>query len=308
LVMTDKMKKISCKKLFGVDMADVPAFADKSEYVPDIDENYNFQADVTRALLAGFKHNKRVLLHGYHGTGKSTHIEQVAARLNWPCVRINLDSNITRMDLIGRDAIILRDGKQVTEFKEGLLPWALQHGVALVFDEYDAGRPDVMFVLQRILEDKGKLTLLEQGRVITPHPDFRLFATANTIGQGDMAGIYHGTQPLNQGQLDRWHIVVRMDYINPKNEEKIIAAKVKSVDKIVVKQMVALANLVRAAFKDGDLSVTISPRTVIIWAENIEIFGDIKQAFKLTFLNKCDEMEYPLINELYQRCFDDEIL
>jgi cobaltochelatase CobS len=296
----------SARKLFGlsVDM-EVPGFSARTELVPEIDAAYRFDPDTTLAILAGFVHNRRVLVQGYHGTGKSTHIEQIAARLNWPCVRINLDSHVSRIDLIGRDAIVLKDGKQITEFREGLLPWAFQHPAALVFDEYDAGRPDVMFVIQRVLEVDGKMTLLDQNKVLYPHPAFRLFATANTIGLGDTTGLYHGTQPINQGQLDRWNIVVTLNYLKPAEEEAIVAAKVPSVSKDKAQTMVALANLTRQAFVNGDLSVVMSPRTVITWAENTAIFGDLRTAFRLSFFNRCDTAEQPILAELYQRCFDE---
>jgi cobaltochelatase CobS len=288
-----------------------PAFSQRTEHVPEIDEAYRFDPETTLAILAGFAHNRRVLIQGYHGTGKSTHIEQVAARLNWPCLRINLDSHISRIDLIGKDAIVLRDGVQVTEFREGLLPWALQHPVALVFDEYDAGRPDVMFVIQRVLEVEGRLTLLDQNKVIRPHPAFRLFATANTVGLGDTTGLYHGTQQLNQGQLDRWNIVATLNYLPHEDETKIVVAKVPSYDtdegRKTVANMVSLADLTRAGFIAGDISTVMSPRTVITWAENARIFKDVGFAFRLTFLNKCDEVERATVAEYYQRCFDREL-
>jgi len=304
---------ISAKKIFGVepDMK-VPAFkgrtkANHSDNIPEIDKAYQFDNDTTQAILSGFAFNRRVLIQGYHGTGKSSHIEQVAAKLNWPLVRINLDGHVSRIDLIGRDAIVLKGGKQVTEFKEGIIPWAMENGIALVFDEYDAGRPDVMFVLQRILEMDGKLVLTEQNKVISPHPAFRIFATANTVGLGDASGLYHGTNPINQGQMDRWNIVARLDYLAAKKEEEIVLAKVPSFNntkgKKAVKSMVVLANLIREAFKNGDISVTISPRTIITWAENVDIFGDIEKSFRLAFLNKCDDSEKPVIAELYQRTF-----
>ncbi|MBV8939684.1 MAG: AAA family ATPase [Alphaproteobacteria bacterium] len=286
----------------------VPAFSTKEEHVPELDPAYCFEPETTRAILAGFMHNRRVLVQGYHGTGKSTHIEQVAARLNWPCVRINLDSHISRIDLIGRDIITLRDGRQVTEFQEGMLPWALSRPAALVFDEYDAARPDVMFVLQRVLEAAGKLTLLDQNRVITPHPQFRLFATTNTIGLGDAAGIYHGTSPINQGQMDRWHIVAQLNYLPEEQETRVVSAKVPNADKAEIARMIAMANLTRQGFIAGDISTVMSPRTVIAWAENRGIFGDIHTAFRLTFLNKCDESERVIIAEYYQRCFDVDLL
>ena len=304
---------VNARKVFGVDVdMDIPAFSQADERVPDIDPAYVFDPDTTMAILAGFAHNRRVMVQGYHGTGKSTHIEQVAARLNWPCIRINLDAHISRIDLVGRDAIVLKDGQQVTEFKEGLLPWALQHPVALVFDEYDAGRPDVMFVIQRVLESSGRLTLLDQSRVIRPHPAFRLFATANTIGLGDTTGLYHGTQQINQAQMDRWSIVSTLNYLPHDHEVNIVAAKVKSFGKDkggreTVSKMVPVADLTRAAFMNGDLSTVMSPRTVITWAENAEIFGDLAFAFRVTFLNKCDELERPLVAEHYQRAFGVEL-
>jgi cobaltochelatase CobS len=303
--------KVSVRQLFSLDTdLQVPAFSKAGEHVPEIDDAYRFDHDTTLAILAGFAHNRRVLVQGYHGTGKSTHIEQVAARLNWPCIRVNLDSHISRIDLIGKDAIVLKDGKQVTEYREGLLPWALQHACALVFDEYDAGRPDVMFVIQRVLEVEGKLTLLDQNRVIHPHPAFRLFATANTVGLGDTTGLYHGTQQINQGQMDRWNIVATLNYLPEEAEAAIVLAKVPSFAKKAdkVKAMVALAGLTRQAFVQGDISTVMSPRTVISWAENAEIFdGDLATAFRLSFLNKCDEAERPAIAELYQRCLNEEL-
>ncbi|MBC8049804.1 MAG: cobaltochelatase subunit CobS [Chitinophagales bacterium] len=304
---------VSVRQLFGFDANfDVPAFSQTSEYVPEADPDYQFNRETTLAVLAGFAFNRRVMVQGYHGTGKSTHIEQVAARLNWPCVRINLDSHISRIDLVGKDAIVIRDGLQVTEFREGILPWALQSNTALVFDEYDAGRPDVMFVIQRVLEVAGKLTLLDQSRVIHPHPSFRLFATTNTIGLGDTSGLYHGTQQINQGQMDRWSIVSTLNYLPHDEEAKIVLAKAKSFNKSeakrkIVSNMVRVADLTRSAFINGDLSTVMSPRTVITWAENAEIFGDVGFAFRLTFLNKCDELERPLVAEFYQRCFGEEL-
>ena len=299
---------VSVRELFGIDSdMKTPAFSQRSDYVPLVDTAYRFDHDTTLAILAGFARNRRVMVQGYHGTGKSTHIEQVAARLNWPCIRINLDSHVSRIDLVGKDAIVLRDGQQVTEFREGLLPWALQHPCALVFDEYDAGRPDVMFVIQRVLEVEGKLTLLDQNRVIHPHPAFRLFATANTIGLGDTTGLYHGTQPINQGQMDRWNIVVALNYLPQEAEVEIVCAKLPHLadakGKQLVAQMVALAELTRQGFIQGDLSTVMSPRTVINWAENVAIFGDVATAFRLSFLNKCDEAERPIVAEYYQRCF-----
>ena len=305
--------KVSVRQVFGIDSdLEVPAYSTPNEHVPDLDPDYLFNREVTLAILAGFKHNRRVMIQGYHGTGKSTHIEQVAARLNWPCVRVNLDSHVSRIDLVGRDAIVLRDGKQVTEFKEGILPWALQTNTALVFDEYDAGRPDVMFVIQRVLEVSGKLTLLDQSRVIRPHPAFRLFATTNTIGLGDTSGLYHGTQQINQGQMDRWSIVCTLNYLPHDDEVNIVLQKVKAFTKSDAKRktvanMVRVAELTRNAFINGDLSTVMSPRTVITWAENAEIFGDIGFAFRLTFLNKCDELERPLVAEFYQRCFGEDL-
>ncbi|HMB10139.1 cobaltochelatase subunit CobS [Saliniramus sp.] len=305
--------KISVRKAFGIDSdLEVPAYSKGDSYVPDYDPDYLFDKQTTLAILAGFAYNRRVMVTGYHGTGKSTHIEQVAARLNWPCVRINLDSHVSRIDLVGKDAIVLKDGKQITEFRDGILPWAYQHNVALVFDEYDAGRPDVMFVIQRVLESSGRLTLLDQSRVIRPHPAFRLFATANTIGLGDTSGLYHGTQQINQAQMDRWSIVTNLNYLPHDNEVEIILSKVKSFAKTdegrdSVSKMVRLADLTRNAFINGDLSTVMSPRTVIIWAENAEIFNDIGFAFQLTFLNKCDELERSLVAEFYQRCFGEEL-
>lgn len=303
---------VKVRDVFGLDTKlEVPAFSVASEHVPLCDPAYRFDYDTTMAVLAGFAHNRRVMVQGYHGTGKSTHIEQIAARLNWPCIRINLDSHISRIDLIGKDAIVLREGKQVTEYKEGLLPWALQRACALVFDEYDAGRPDVMFVIQRVLEVEGKLTLLDQNRVLRPHPAFRLFATANTVGLGDTTGLYHGTQQINQGQMDRWNIVTTLNYLPQKEEAAIVAAKVPSFateeGRADIAAMVALANLTRAAFMNGDISTVMSPRTVMSWAENTQIFGDKALAFRLSFLNKCDEAERPILAEFYQRCMDSEL-
>ena len=299
---------VNARETFGVDSdMQVPAFSVRTEHVPDIDPSYRFDKDTTLAILAGFAFNRRVMIQGYHGTGKSTHIEQVAARLNWPCIRINLDSHVSRIDLIGKDAIVLKDGLQVTEFREGLLPWALQRPVALVFDEYDAGRPDVMFVIQRVLEASGRLTLLDQNKVIHPHPAFRLFATTNTIGLGDTTGLYHGTQQINQGQMDRWSIVTTLNYLSHDAEEEIVAAKVPGFDRKTISAMVRLADMTRNAFVAGDLSTVMSPRTVITWAQNAEIFGDIGFAFRLTFLNKCDELERASVAEFYQRCFGEEL-
>ena len=305
--------EVLVKDVFGFDNdMKVPAFTQACEYVPDFDENYLFDEQTTMAILAGFAHNRRVMIQGYHGTGKSTHIEQVAARLNWPCVRINLDSHVSRIDLVGKEAIVLRDGKQVTEFQEGILPWALQNPVALVFDEYDAGRPDVMFVIQRVLEVAGKLTLLDQNKVIRPHPFFRLFATTNTIGLGDTSGLYHGTQQINQGQMDRWNIVSSLNYLPHEQEVDIMLAKEKAYQtkqgKEQIAAMVRVADLTRAAFINGDISTVMSPRTVLTWAQNAEIFGgDISFAFQVTFLNKCDELERPTVAEFYQRCFGDDL-
>src|SRR5689334_3656978 len=304
--------KISVRQVFGIDTdLEVPAYSQNEEHVPDLDPDYIFDRETTLAILAGFARNRRVMVTGYHGTGKSTHIEQVAARLNWPCVRINLDSHVSRIDLVGKDAIVLQEGKQITEFKDGILPWALQNNVALVFDEYDAGRPDVMFVIQRVLELSGKLTLLDQRRVIRPHPAFRLFSTANTIGLGDTSGLYHGTQQINQGQMDRWSIVVTLNYLPHDKEVDIVLAKAKSwnteAGRKTVGAMVRVAELTRNAFMNGDLSTVMSPRTVITWAENAEIFGDIGTAFALSFLNKCDELERGLIAEFYQRCFGEDL-
>jgi cobaltochelatase CobS len=289
----------------------VPAYSEASDYVPDLDSDYHFDFETTIAILAGFAFNRRVMVQGYHGTGKSTHIEQVAARLNWPCIRVNLDSHISRIDLVGRDAIVLRDGVQVTEFREGMLPWALQHATALVFDEYDAGRPDVMFVIQRVLEVEGKLTLLDQNRVIRPHPHFRMFATANTVGLGDTTGLYHGVQQINQGQMDRWNIVVALNYLEHQEEVKIIQAKSPHLQDTVgaetASKMVRMAELTRNGFMSGDLSTVMSPRTVITWAENARIFNDRALGFRLTFLNKCDESERAVVAEYYQRVFGEEL-
>jgi cobaltochelatase CobS len=303
---------VSVRQTFGLDSdMQVPAFSQATEHVPDVDEAYRFDRDTTLAILAGFAYNRRVMVQGYHGTGKSTHIEQVAARLNWPCIRVNLDSHISRIDLIGKDAIVLREGMQITEYKEGILPWALQHPTALCFDEYDAGRPDVMFVIQRILEVEGKLTLLDQNRVIRPHPAFRLFATANTVGLGDTTGLYHGTQQINQGQMDRWNIVATLNYLPHDEEVKIVLAKAPAYDtddgRRTISAMVALADLTRAGFINGDLSTVMSPRTVITWAENARIFNDVAFAFRVTFLNKCDEVERTTVAEYYQRCFGTEL-
>lgn len=303
---------VSARQVFGLDNdMTVPAFSQPNEYVPDIDEAYRFDHDTTMAILAGFKYNRKVMIQGLHGTGKSTHIEQVAARLNWPCIRVNLDSHISRIDLIGKDAIVIRDGKQVTEFREGILPWALQTATALVFDEYDAGRPDVMFVIQRVLEAEGKMTLLDQNRVIRPHAAFRLFSTANTIGLGDTTGLYHGTQQINQGQMDRWNLVATLNYLEHDEETAIVLAKVPEYDtedgRRTVDKMVRVAELSRNGFQSGDVSTVMSPRTVITWAENAKIFGDVGFAFRVTFVNKCDDMERPLVAEYYQRAFGEDL-
>ncbi|NBB82855.1 MAG: cobaltochelatase subunit CobS [Alphaproteobacteria bacterium] len=304
---------VSVRQTFGLDIdMQVPAFSQADEHVPDLDPTYRFDKETTLAILAGFAHNRRVMIQGYHGTGKSTHIEQVAARLNWPCLRVNLDSHISRIDLIGKDAIVLKDGKQVTEYREGILPWALQHACALVFDEYDAGRPDVMFVIQRVLEVEGKMTLLDQNKVIRPHRAFRLFATANTIGLGDTTGLYHGTQQINQGQMDRWNIVATLNYLPHDDEVQIVLSKLPGYDtaegRDQISAMVRVADLTRAGFINGDISTVMSPRTVITWAENAQIFGgDIGFAFRTTFLNKCDEIERPVVAEYYQRAFGTEL-
>ena len=299
---------VDVRETFGIDIDwQVPAFSQADSRVPDVDPGYVFDPDTTLAILAGFAHDRRVMVQGYHGTGKSTHIEQVAARLNWPCIRINLDAHISRIDLIGRDAIVLRDGLQVTEFREGLLPWALQHPVALVFDEYDAGRPDVMFVIQRVLEQQGKLTLLDQNRVIRPDPNFRLFATANTVGLGDTSGLYHGTQAINQGQMDRWNIVVALNYLPAETELEIVTAKNPDTDPKVLADMIKVADLTRQGFINGDISTVMSPRTVITWAQNAAIFKDVGFAFRLSFLNKCDESERMLVAEYYQRVFGTDL-
>jgi len=300
------------REVFGLDSdLEVPAFSRPTEHVPEVDAGYRFDQETTLALLAGFAYNRRVLVQGYHGTGKSTHIEQVAARLNWPCVRVNLDSHISRIDLVGKDAIVIRDGKQTTEFQEGILPWAFQSGTALVLDEYDAGRPDVMFVIQRVLEAESRLTLLDQARVLRPHPAFRLFATANTVGLGDATGLYHGTQPINQGQMDRWNIVVALNYLEEDAEVAIVLAKVPQYEnqegRKRVRAMVRLAELTRSGFMNGDISTVMSPRTLITWAENERIFEDLEFSFRVTFLNKCDELERPIIAEYYQRCFATEL-
>jgi cobaltochelatase CobS len=304
--------KISVRQVFGIDTdMEVPAYSQAEEHVPDLDPDYIFDRETTMAILAGFSRNRRVMITGYHGTGKSTHVEQVAARLNWPCVRINLDSHVSRIDLVGKDAIVLQEGKQVTEFKDGMLPWALQNNIALCFDEYDAGRPDVMFVIQRVLEVSGRLTLLDQRRVIRPHPAFRLFATANTVGLGDTSGLYHGTQQINQGQMDRWSIVTTLNYLPHDKEVDIVLSKATHYrtpeGRDIVNRMVRVADLTRNAFINGDLSTVMSPRTVITWAENADIFNDVGFAFRVTFLNKCDELERALVAEFYQRSFGKEL-
>ncbi len=303
---------VSVRQMFGIDSdMEVPAFSESEEHVPDVDDAYRFDHDTTLAILAGFAHNRRVMVQGYHGTGKSTHIEQVAARLNWPCIRVNLDSHISRIDLIGKDAIVIRDGHQVTEFREGMLPWALQNPTALVFDEYDAGRPDVMFVIQRVLEVEGKLTLLDQNRVMHPHPFFRLFSTTNTIGLGDTTGLYHGTQQINQGQMDRWNIVATLNYLPHDAEVEIVLAKAPEYatddGREIVNGMVEMADLTRTGFINGDISTVMSPRTVITWAENAQIFGDIGFAFRVTFLNKCDEIERAVVAEYFQRSMGQDL-
>ena len=303
---------ISVREVFGIDSdMMIKGFAEKGDRVPEIDPTYKFDPDTTLAILAGFSHNRRVMIQGYHGTGKSTHIEQVAAHLNWPAVRVNLDSHISRIDLIGKDAIKLREGKQVTEFHEGILPWALRNPVAIVFDEYDAGRADVMFVIQRVLEHDGKLTLMDQNEIITPHPQFRLFATANTVGLGDTTGLYHGTQQINQAQMDRWSLVATLNYLSIDAESAIVLAKNphynNEAGRKTIKQMVTVADLTRTAFMNGDLSTVMSPRTVISWAQNAEIFRNIGYAFRLSFINKCDELERQTVAEFYQRCFDEEL-
>tara|TARA_B100000700_G_C15014771_1_gene842744 strand:+ start:146 stop:1123 length:978 start_codon:yes stop_codon:yes gene_type:complete len=304
--------KIDVAKIFNIDSdLTVKGYKDKTDWVPEIDNSYVFDKETTLSILAGFEHNRRVMIQGFHGTGKSTHIEQIAARLNWPCVRINLDSHISRIDLLGKDAIKLNDGKQITEFQEGLLPWSIQNPVALVFDEYDAGRPDVMFVIQRILEVDGKLTLLDQNKILEPNSSFRLFATTNTVGLGDMTGLYHGTQQINQGQMDRWHILATLNYLDPEQEFKVVMSKLSSLKGVknqeIVKNMIKLANLTRTGFSNGDISTLMSPRTVISWGQNFKIFKDVVSSFKLTFLNKCDEVERSIISEYFQRCFDLEI-
>jgi len=308
--LPDRM--VSVREVFGIDTnLRVPAFSQADAHVPEIDSVYRFNPEVTLALVAGFAHNRRVLVQGLHGTGKSTHIEQVAARLNWPCMRVNLDGHISRLDLVGRDTVVLRDGQQVTEFQEGIVPWALQRPVALIFDEYDAGRPDVMFVIQRILEQGGQFTLLDQNRVLRPHPGFRLFATSNTVGLGNLNGLYHGAQRLNHAQMDRWNIVAALNYLPAAEEMAIVAARVPSLAdparKTLLEGMVVLANLTRKGFAAGDLSTLMSPRTVITWGENLDIFQDPALALRLSFLNKCDEAERPVVAEYYQRCFGAEL-
>ena len=305
-------QKINVKKIFAIDSdLTVLGFKDKTQWVPETDPTYVFDKNTTLAILAGFQHDRRVMIQGYHGTGKSTHIEQVAARLNWPCVRINLDSHISRIDLLGKDAIVLRNEKQVTEFKEGILPWSVQNPVALVFDEYDVGRPDVMFVIQRILEVDGKLTLLDQNQVISPHSSFRLFATTNTVGMGDVTGLYHGTQQINQGQMDRWHILTTLNYLDRAHELSVVIGKVPELKnakgKALAKSMIQLADLTRQGFINEDISSLMSPRTVLTWAQNYMIFKDIKHSFRLTFLNKCDEAERPIVAEYFQRCFGEDL-
>jgi len=304
--------KISVKQVFGIDSElKVEGFSKKNEYVPDIDKHYKFDRDTTLAIIAGFKYNKKVIIHGYHGTGKSTHIEQIAARLNWPCIRVNLDSHISRIDLIGKDAIVLKNNKQVTEFQEGILPWSMQNPIALVFDEYDAMRPDVAFLMTKVLESEGGLTLLEKNKIIKPNNYFRLFATANTIGLGDTTGLYTGTQQINQAQLDRWNIVTTLNYLSLENEMEIILAKNKNFNnpkgKEKISNMIKVASLTRKGFIAGDISTLMSPRTVLHWAENIEIFKDTGYAFRVTFLNKCDEIEKNIIAEYYQRCFGEDL-
>ena len=306
-------EKLEVSDVFKIDSKmPVKGFKEKTEWVPEIDEGYIFDKETTLSILAGFNHNRRVMVQGFHGTGKSTHIEQIAARLNWPCVRINLDSHISRIDLLGKDAIKLKDGKQITEFQEGLLPWSIQNPVALVFDEYDAGRPDVMFVIQRILEVEGKLTLLDQNQVISPHSSFRLFATTNTVGMGDVTGLYHGTQQINQGQMDRWHILSTLNYLEGSHELNVVIGKVPGLkaakDKALIKSMIQLANLTRQGFVNDDISSLMSPRTVITWAQNYIIFNDIQHSFRLSFLNKCDEAERPIVAEYFQRCFGEDLL
>ncbi len=304
--------RISVNQTFGIDTdMEVEAFSKKNDYVPEIDKNYKFDKDTTLAILSGFSFNKRCLISGYHGTGKSTHIEQVAARLNWPCIRVNLDGHISRIDLIGKDAIVIKDGKQITEFKEGILPWSIQNPIALVFDEYDAGRPDVMFVIQRVLETEGNFTLLDKNKIIKQNKYFRLFATSNTVGLGDTTGLYHGTQQINQGQMDRWNIVTTLNYLSMEKEMDIIVGKNKNLNntkgKEKISNMIKVATLTRKGFMAGDISTVMSPRTVLHWAENSEIFKDTGYAFRVTFLNKCDELEKNTIAEYYQRCFGEDL-
>ncbi|UXI02874.1 AAA family ATPase [Photobacterium sp. TY1-4] len=304
--------EVSVREVFGIDSdLRVPAFSARDDHVPEIDPAYRFNPEVTLAILAGFAQDRRTLIQGMHGTGKSTHIEQVAARLNWPCVRVNLDGHLSRLDLVGKDTITLRNGQQVTEFQEGIIPWSLQRPVALIFDEYDAGRPDVMFVIQRILERDGKFTLLDQNRVIQPHPAFRLFATANTVGLGNLSGLYHGTQVLNHAQIDRWNIVASLNYLPAEEELAIVLARVPEKNsesgRALLRKMIAVAELTRNGFAAGDISTLMSPRTVITWAENCTIFHNPALAFRFSFLNKCDEAERPLIAEYFQRCFDQEL-
>lgn len=303
---------VSVRDTFGIDTdMQVSAFVEPTEHVPDTDNTYRFNPAVTLALLAGFSRDRRVMVQGLHGTGKSTHIEQVAARLNWPCVRVNLDGHVSRMDLVGKDAVVIRDGQQVTEFQEGIVPWSLQRPMALIFDEYDAGRPDVMFVIQRILERDGQFTLMDQNRVLKPNPFFRLFATANTVGQGNLNGLYHGAQRLNHAQIDRWNIVVALNYLPRVEEVAIVTARVPALadaaGQAVVNAMVSVAELTRHGFRVGDISTLMSPRTVITWAENLEIFRDPGVAFELSFVNKCDESERPVVAEYFQRCFQREL-
>jgi len=313
LLLHEPTRTVTVREAFGIDSdMKVPAFETRDSHVPDLDDAYRFDPQTTLAICAGFAHDRRVMVQGYHGTGKSTHIEQVAARLNWPLVRVNLDSHVSRIDLVGKDAIVLKDGKQITEFREGMLPWALQRPIALVFDEYDAGRPDVMFVIQRVLEAQGRLTLLDQNRVIRPNKWFRLFSTTNTIGLGDTSGLYHGTQQINQGQMDRWSIVTTLNYLDHDVEAEIVTAKApewSTADgKRAVAAMVRVADMTRNAFMNGDISTVMSPRTVITWAQNATIFnGDLGLAFRLTFLNKCDELERPTIAEFYQRAFGEDL-
>ncbi len=304
--------KVNTKQVFGIESdLEIDAFSQKNEYVPEIDKTYKFDRDTTLAILSGFLFNKRVLVQGYHGTGKSTHIEQIAARLNWPCIRVNLDSHVSRIDLIGKDAIVLKDNKQITEFKEGILPWSIQNPVALVFDEYDAGRPDVMFVIQRVLEAEGSFTLLDKNKVIKQNKYFRLFATTNTVGLGDTTGLYHGTQQINQGQMDRWNIVTTLNYLNLEKEMEIILAKNKNLNnpkgKDKISNMIKVASLTRKGFIAGDISTVMSPRTVLHWAENSQIFNDDGYSFRVTFLNKCDDAEKNIIAEYYQRCFGEDL-